>query len=102
MFTLKIESFATHHSEKLYDKPPDGGFGWFIVAGHFINIGIGYGFTKSFGLFMPYIRDQFNVDNKTTSMIWAMMMFFQYSGSLIGTGGVLELIYSSNGHKYPQ
>merc|ERR1711935_10891 len=32
---------------------------------------------------MPYIRDQFNVDNKTTSMIWAMMMFFQYSGSLI-------------------
>merc|ERR1712021_54702 len=33
---------------------------------------------------MPYIRDQFNVDNKTTSMIWAMMMFFQYSGSLIG------------------
>ena len=52
-----------------------------------LNTGIGYGFTKSFGVFMPYIREQFNVDNTTTSLIWAMMMFFQYSGSLIGIQG---------------
>lgn len=52
---------------------------------------------------MPYIREQFNVDNKTTSMIWAMMMFFQYSGSLIGTGGcTFDNLVLLRNNKYPQ
>lgn len=79
-----LESFGTHSAEKVYPAPPDGGYGWFIVAGHFINIGIGYGFTKSFGVFFPYIKDEFGVDNTTTSAIFSIMMFFQYSGSLLG------------------
>ena len=40
---------------------------------------------ESFGVFFPYIREAFNVNNKTTSLIFSIMMFFQYSGSLLGT-----------------
>ena len=54
-------------------------------GGHFVNIGIGYAFTKSFGVFFPYIREEFEVDNTTTSLIFSIMMFTQYCGSLIGT-----------------
>jgi len=79
-----LKSFETHSADVVYDKQPDGGYGWFIVGGHFVNIGIGYGFTKSFGIFFPYIQETYNVDNATTSLIFSLMMFFQYSGSLIG------------------
>lgn len=79
-----LSSFGTHTADKLYDTPPDGGYGWFIVGGHFVNIGIGYAFTKSFGVFFPYIRDEFDVDNTTTSLIFSIMMFTQYCGSLVG------------------
>ncbi|CBY35472.1 unnamed protein product, partial [Oikopleura dioica] len=65
----------------LYDGPPDGGYGWWIAAGHFINIGIGYGFTKSFGIFFPYIKEEYSVDNTTTSLVFSIMMFTQYSAS---------------------
>lgn len=78
------QSFKTHTGNIVYDKPPDGGYGWFIVGGHFINIGIGYGFTKSIGIFFPYIKESLNVDNTTTSLIFSIMMFFQYCGSLVG------------------
>jgi len=71
-------------SKKLYDVPPDGEYGWFIVGGHFINIGIGYAFTKSFGVFFPYIRQTFNETNTTTSLIFSVMMFTQYCGALVG------------------
>lgn len=77
-------SFSTHTAEKLYQTAPDGGYGWFIVAGHFMNIGIGYAFTKSFGVFFPYIQEEFGVTNSETSLIFSIMMFTQYSGSLIG------------------
>jgi len=79
-----LQSFRTHTAEKVYDAPPEGGYGWWIVGGHFINIGIGYGFTKSIGIFFPYIREEFNVNSTVTSLIFSIMMFTQYSGSLIG------------------
>ncbi|CAG5077810.1 Oidioi.mRNA.OKI2018_I69.PAR.g8817.t1.cds [Oikopleura dioica] len=87
-----MEAFRSHTGEKLYDGPPDGGYGWWIAAGHFINIGIGYGFTKSFGIFFPYIKEEYSVDNTTTSLVFSIMMFTQYSGSLIG-----NLIYRQYG-----
>ncbi|CBY10842.1 unnamed protein product [Oikopleura dioica] len=87
-----MEAFRSHNGEKLYDGPPDGGYGWWIAAGHFINIGIGYGFTKSFGIFFPYIKEEYSVDNTTTSLVFSIMMFTQYSGSLIG-----NLIYRQYG-----
>ncbi|CBY13918.1 unnamed protein product, partial [Oikopleura dioica] len=74
-----MEAFRSHNGEKLYDGPPDGGYGWWIAAGHFINIGIGYGFTKSFGIFFPYIKEEYSVDNTTTSLVFSIMMFTQYS-----------------------
>jgi len=79
-----IQSFKAHNPSIVYEKPPDGGYGWFIVGGHFINIGIGYGFTKSIGIFFPYIKESLDVNNTTTSLIFSIMMFFQYCGSLIG------------------
>merc|ERR1712131_278707 len=79
-----LQSFKAHNPSIVYDKPPDGGYGWVIVGGHFINIGIGYGFTKSIGIFFPYIKESLDVNNTTTSLIFSIMMFFQYCGSLIG------------------
>merc|ERR1711993_210286 len=90
-----LSSFGEHTAQKVYPSPPDGGYGWFIVAGHFINIGIGYGFTKSFGVFFPYIKDEFDVDNTTTSAIFSIMMFFQYSGSILG-----NIIYRKYGPRW--
>ena len=39
---------------------------------------------KSIGIFFPYIKESLDVNNTTTSLIFSIMMFFQYCGSLIG------------------
>ena len=45
--------------KKTENSAPDGGFGWFVVAGQFIMMGLYGGFLKSLTVFFIPLRDAF-------------------------------------------
>ena len=49
---------------------------------------------KSIGIFFPYIKESLDVNNTTTSLIFSIMMFFQYCGSLIGRDSNIDYYQS--------
>ena len=46
-------------SQQTEDRAPDGGYGWFVVAGQFIIMGLYGGFLKSLTVFFIPLRDAF-------------------------------------------
>lgn len=54
--------------------PPDGDYGWVIVAAAFISNLIVDGISNSFGPFMRSYQEKFNSTKATTSIIGALLI----------------------------
>ncbi|XP_078573980.1 monocarboxylate transporter 13-like [Branchiostoma floridae x Branchiostoma japonicum] len=69
------------------EKPPDGGWGWVIVAGTFLLHVVVVGSTKSFGVFYAEFREVFQESAGITSFISsipgsAVLLFSLFAGAL--------------------
>lgn len=60
--------------------PPEGGWGWMVVAGAFISIGFSYAFPKSITVFFKEIEAIFNVTSSQVSWISSIMLAVMYGG----------------------
>ncbi|KAI6235301.1 Monocarboxylate transporter 5 [Aphelenchoides besseyi] len=68
--------------------PPDGGYGWVIVAGAFFNNMIVDGIANSFGPFLPAYEKEFGESKALTSFIGALLigcclLFGPFAGGLL-------------------
>lgn len=54
--------------------PPDGGYGWVVVAAAFISNLIVDGISNSFGPFMKSYQEKFNSTKAATSFIGATLI----------------------------
>lgn len=60
--------------------PPEGGWGWMVVAGAFISIGFSYAFPKSITVFFKEIELIFDVTSSQVSWISSIMLAVMYGG----------------------
>lgn len=60
--------------------PPEGGWGWMVVAGAFISIGFSYAFPKSITVFFKEIEAIFDVTSSQVSWISSIMLACMYGG----------------------
>lgn len=60
--------------------PPEGGWGWAVVAGAFISIGFSYAFPKCITVFYRDIELIFNASTSQVSWISSINASFIYAG----------------------
>ncbi|KAJ8370349.1 hypothetical protein SKAU_G00103770 [Synaphobranchus kaupii] len=60
--------------------PPEGGWGWAVVAGAFISIGFSYAFPKSITVFFKEIEVIFDATSSQVSWISSIMLAVMYGG----------------------
>lgn len=60
--------------------PPEGGWGWAVVAGAFICIGFSYAFPKSITVFFKEIEVIFDATPSQVSWISSIMLAVMYGG----------------------
>ncbi|XP_069547193.1 monocarboxylate transporter 1a [Brachyistius frenatus] len=65
--------------------PPEGGWGWMVVAGAFISIGFSYAFPKSITVFFKEIEVIFDVTSSQVSWISSIMLAVMYGGGPISS-----------------
>ncbi|XP_076845783.1 monocarboxylate transporter 1b [Brachyhypopomus gauderio] len=65
--------------------PPEGGWGWAVVAGAFISIGFSYAFSKSITVFFKDIEVIFNATSSEVSWISSIMLAVMYGGGPISS-----------------
>ncbi|XP_015822514.1 monocarboxylate transporter 1 [Nothobranchius furzeri] len=65
--------------------PPEGGWGWAVVAGAFICIGFSYAFPKSITVFFKEIEVIFNATPSQVSWISSIMLAVMYGGGPISS-----------------
>uniref|UniRef100_A0A1A7YH44 Monocarboxylate transporter 1 n=1 Tax=Iconisemion striatum TaxID=60296 RepID=A0A1A7YH44_9TELE len=65
--------------------PPEGGWGWAVVAGAFICIGFSYAFPKSITVFFKEIEIIFNATPSQVSWISSIMLAVMYGGGPISS-----------------
>ncbi|XP_076870315.1 monocarboxylate transporter 1-like [Brachyhypopomus gauderio] len=65
--------------------PPEGGWGWAVVAGAFISIGFSYAFPKSITVFFKDIEVIFNASTSRVSWISSLNASFIYAGGPISS-----------------
>ncbi|XP_030640303.1 monocarboxylate transporter 1b [Chanos chanos] len=65
--------------------PPEGGWGWAVVAGAFISIGFSYAFPKSITVFFKEIEVIFNATSSQVSWISSIMLAVMYAGGPISS-----------------
>ncbi|KAM9752805.1 monocarboxylate transporter 1-like isoform 2-T3 [Menidia menidia] len=65
--------------------PPEGGWGWAVVAGAFISIGFSYAFPKSITVFFKDIEVIFDVTPSQVSWISSIMLAVMYGGGPISS-----------------
>ncbi|XP_066267268.1 monocarboxylate transporter 13-like [Branchiostoma lanceolatum] len=70
-----------------YDAPPDGGWGWMVVLSSFLSHVFVVGGLKSFGVFFPYFREEFDEDAANTSWVSSIQGAVVFFGS--GVAGAL-------------
>ena len=70
----------------LYDQPPNGGWGWIVMVASACMYGIGYGISKSLGVFFLDIKQEFDLNNSETS--WVSSLFF----CSLGMAGIFVLV----------
>ncbi|GLD50547.1 AQY56584.1 clathrin light chain [Lates japonicus] len=68
--------------------PPEGGWGWAVVAGAFISIGFSYAFPKSITVFFKEIEAIFEATPSQVSWISSIMLAVMYAG--VGGGCNIE------------
>jgi len=67
-------------------QPPNGGWGWIVMAASFFILGNAFGISKSFGIYFLDIKFEFEVTNSATS--WISSLFL----GAIGMAGGLKKI----------
>ncbi|MEQ2217104.1 hypothetical protein XENOCAPTIV_018764 [Xenoophorus captivus] len=65
--------------------PPEGGWGWAVVAGAFICIGFSYAFPKSITVFFKDIEVIFDATPSQVSWISSIMLAVMYGGGPISS-----------------
>ncbi|XP_023689958.1 monocarboxylate transporter 1-like [Paramormyrops kingsleyae] len=65
--------------------PPEGGWGWAVVAGAFISIGFSYAFPKSITVFFKEIEVIFGATSSQVSWISSIMLAVMYAGGPISS-----------------
>ncbi|KAI5628487.1 solute carrier family 16 (monocarboxylate transporter), member 1a isoform X1, partial [Silurus asotus] len=65
--------------------PPDGGWGWVVVAGAFISIGFSFAFPKCITVFFRDIELIFNASTSQVSWISSINASFIYAGGPISS-----------------
>ncbi|XP_023693366.1 monocarboxylate transporter 1-like [Paramormyrops kingsleyae] len=65
--------------------PPEGGWGWAVVAGAFISIGFSYAFPKSITVFFKEIEVIFDATSSQVSWISSIMLAVMYGGGPISS-----------------
>uniref|UniRef100_A0A673A4L5 Monocarboxylate transporter 1 n=1 Tax=Sphaeramia orbicularis TaxID=375764 RepID=A0A673A4L5_9TELE len=65
--------------------PPEGGWGWAVVAGAFISIGFSYAFPKSITVFFKEIEAIFDATPSQVSWISSIMLAVMYGGGPISS-----------------
>ncbi|XP_010900318.1 monocarboxylate transporter 1 [Esox lucius] len=65
--------------------PPEGGWGWAVVAGAFISIGFSYAFPKSITVFFKEIEVIFEATPSQVSWISSIMLACMYGGGPISS-----------------
>ncbi|XP_041654702.1 monocarboxylate transporter 1-like [Cheilinus undulatus] len=65
--------------------PPEGGWGWAVVAGAFISIGFSYAFPKSITVFFKEIEAIFDATPSQVSWISSIMLAVMYAGGPISS-----------------
>ncbi|XP_026188213.1 monocarboxylate transporter 1-like [Mastacembelus armatus] len=65
--------------------PPEGGWGWAVVAGAFISIGFSYAFPKSITVFFKEIEVIFDATPSQVSWISSIMLAVMYAGGPISS-----------------
>lgn len=65
--------------------PPEGGWGWAVVAGAFICIGFSYAFPKSITVFFKEIQVIFDATPSQVSWISSIMLAVMYAGGPISS-----------------
>ncbi|XP_069760269.1 monocarboxylate transporter 2-like isoform X2 [Narcine bancroftii] len=62
--------------------PPDGGWGWAVVAGAFIAIGFSYAFPKAITVYFKEIQMIFNASYSQIAWISSLTLAVMYAGGL--------------------
>ncbi|KAJ8260430.1 hypothetical protein GJAV_G00182010 [Gymnothorax javanicus] len=65
--------------------PPEGGWGWMVVAGAIISIGFSYAFPKSITVFFKEIEVIFNASSSQVSWISSIMLAVTYGGGPVSS-----------------
>lgn len=63
---------STNIQQKI--KPPDGGWGWIVVAASFMCNFIDFGIASSFGVLLEQLVEYFDSDRSTVSWIGSLMI----------------------------
>ncbi|XP_070610912.1 monocarboxylate transporter 3 [Erythrolamprus reginae] len=73
-------------------KPPDGGWGWFILLGCFVITGFSYGFPKAVSIYFKDLMHDFHVGYSDTAWISSIMLAMLY-----GTGPLSSIMVNQFG-----
>ncbi|XP_007901104.2 monocarboxylate transporter 2 isoform X1 [Callorhinchus milii] len=65
--------------------PPDGDWGWAVVAGAFISIGFSYAFPKAITVFYKDIQEIFHTSYSEIAWISSIMLAVMYAGGPISS-----------------
>ncbi|MFN0147985.1 MAG: MCT family MFS transporter [Dehalococcoidia bacterium] len=67
------------------DAAPRIFYGWFVVAGTFVILFLGFGAAYSFASFFPALRDSFDASRGDTSLVFSIAGFLYFSlGAISG------------------
>ncbi|XP_029915210.1 monocarboxylate transporter 13 [Myripristis murdjan] len=70
--------------------PPDGGYGWVVVASAFLVMGLTAAVLKNFGLFFLEIQSHFGVPTSTTSWVTSTTIAMFHLGAPVASALSLE------------
>lgn len=72
MCRLKVPRFL---GPNVYQKAPDGGWGWVVAVAFFMVEVFTYGTIKSFGIFLQDLMEEFQETNSRVSWIVSICVF---------------------------
>ncbi|CAG9853861.1 unnamed protein product [Phyllotreta striolata] len=89
---LKEELQAQEKDQGNIPAPPDGGYGWVIVAASFVCNMVADGVGYSFGILLPALVEYYGSSKGTTAWVGSIM-----AGSMLGAGPIISAIVNKFG-----